>query len=87
MGEKASLSVQQIADADLQRPGRTTSTSTRQIAQLRSEAMEAPDRRAGIIRALEECVATQQKGRAAGAASKAITAIMTVSMLEMLQGD
>ncbi|MDE1874329.1 MAG: hypothetical protein KGI04_04425 [Candidatus Micrarchaeota archaeon] len=87
MGEKASISVQQIADAGLQITGRTTSTSTRRIAQLKSEAMETPDKRAGIIEALEGYIAEQGDRRAAGAASKAVTTIMTVSMLEILQGD
>ena len=87
MGEKASLSEQQIADAGLQETGRTPSIGTRCIAQLRSAAMEAPGRRADIIQALEGHIAKHSGTRSADAACKAITTIMTVSMLEILQGD
>ncbi|MDE1855514.1 MAG: hypothetical protein KGH57_04325 [Candidatus Micrarchaeota archaeon] len=87
MGEKASLSVQQIADAGLRETGRTPSTAARRIAQLRNEAMEAREKRAGIIQALEGYIAERGTTGEAGAASRAVATIMTVSMLEILQGD
>ncbi len=87
MGEKASLSGQQIADAGLQEIRPAQAVSTRRIAQLRSEAMGYPERRATIIQALEKCIAQYGGTGKAAAACNAITSIMTVSMLEILQGD
>ncbi len=87
MGEKASLSEQKIADAGLQRTVRTPSKSTGRIAQLRSAAIDAPEKRADIIQTLEEHIAKYSGSRSADAACRAITTIMTVSMLEILQGD
>jgi len=86
MEEKASLSEQQIADAGLQRTEKTPRASARHIAQLRDMAVEAPERRAEIIAALEEQIARGRGTASAKAACRAITTITAVSMLEILQG-
>lgn len=87
METNASLSEQQIADAGLQRLRSGPSIGARRIAQLRSEAMDSPERRADIIGTLEAYVARRRGSSEARAACRAITTIMTVGMLELLQGD
>lgn len=84
MGTNVSLSEQQIADASLQK---TLTASTKQIAKLKDYAMETPDKREEAIGALEEYIERYRGTRSAATACKAISTILTVSMLEILQGD
>jgi uncharacterized LabA/DUF88 family protein len=78
MGTKISLSEQRVVDAGLQKT---------QIAKMRDYAMDTPESREQILGTLKEYERKYQGTEEATAASRAITTIMTVSMLEALQSD
>ena len=87
MGIKVSLSEQQMTDAGLQTIRTEPEAGVAQIARLRREGMDSPERREDIIRTLESYIGEHKDEQEATAASRAITTIMTVAMLEILQGD
>lgn len=87
MGANAILSVQQFADTSLQRAEVKVGISARRIAQLKKEAIDVPERRDAAIQTLESYAEQCRDAREARAACRAITIIMAVSMLEMLQRD
>ncbi|MCL5239528.1 MAG: hypothetical protein M1286_03620 [Candidatus Marsarchaeota archaeon] len=87
MGTKTSMSEQQVPEVGLQILRPATGISGRHIAELRSEAMGYPERRASIIQTLEGYMAQCRGTRKAEAACNAVTSIMAVSMLEILQED
>ena len=84
MGTKASLSEARTADAGLQKEQRAYDTAD-QIARMRDYAMDTPEKRGAVLEALEEYTRKHQGSEGATAASRAITTILTVSMLEALQ--
>jgi hypothetical protein len=62
------------------------SAEVRRIAKLKDQAIEAPERRKAVVKTLEQYM-EKNKGTTEGqAAQRAISLIITVSMLEVLQG-
>ena len=58
----------------------------RQIARLKDYAVEAPESRKDVVKTLEQYMRRKRGTREGRAAQRAISIIITVSMLEALQG-
>ena len=62
------------------------SAEIRRIAKLKDQAIESPERRKATVKALELYMRKKRGTREGRAAQSAISLIITVSMLEVLQG-
>lgn len=62
------------------------SPEIRQIARLKDRAMEAPESRKAVVKTLEQYMQKKRGTKEGQAAQQAISLIITVSMLEVLQG-
>jgi len=63
-----------------------TSGEIRQIARLKDYAIAAPESRKDVVKTLEQYMQKRRGTREGQAAQRAISIIITVSMLEVLQG-
>lgn len=86
MGQKTSPSEQQLAVAGARKPRGARSTAM-EIERLREYAMETPESRKQVIGTLEEYTRKYRGTEKGEAASRAISKILAVSMLEALQSD
>lgn len=87
MGEIESLSEAQVAGMELKQMLTSTDPSAEQISRLRDYAMDSPKSRQQVIGALETCIERYRGTRRAAKACSAISTILAVSMLEVLQGE
>lgn len=62
------------------------STEIRQIARLKDYAIDAPESRKAVVKTLERYMLKKRGTKEGRAAQTAISLIITVSMLEVLQG-
>ncbi len=62
------------------------SPEIRQIARLKDRAIETPDSRKAVVKTLEQYMQRRRGTKEGQAAKRAISLIITVSMLEVLQG-
>lgn len=62
------------------------SPEMKRIAQLKERAIASPESRKAIVRSLEQYMEKKRGTREGRAAQKAVSVIIAVSMLEVLQG-
>ena len=75
-----------VGEAILEGLPKCASAEIRQIARLKDRAIEAPASRKAVVKTLEQYMQRKRGTKEGQAAQRAISLIITVSMLEVLQG-
>jgi uncharacterized membrane protein len=75
-----------VGEETLSNLPKRASTEIKQIAKLKDQAIEAPERRKAVVKTLEQYIQKKGGTKEGLAARRAISLIITVSMLEVLQG-
>lgn len=86
MGAIETLSEAPIAGKELKQMLSAMGARTEQIAKLRDYAIDSPESRKEVIEALEAYAGRHKGTKRAAKACSAISTILAVSMLEVLQG-